>query len=1007
MLGALALVAVIGLGALGVAMLGAKIERDWTTVATVNGHGIDRESLRARVAVLDFLAKERAFFLQRSSSPVTPEQLPALLNQAAEPAADVVTSARESLIDDELARQLAAREGVATPAAPDPWSEARAYVAQDLAHKIRVVRFGLPASESSTSSPGSTSTPTPSPGPIASPTPSPTASPSAAPSNPWPSASGANLAAATERLQTELRAGTKVEIIVAGLHDAGWTVFGEDVSVSPDGVPADASLQLDPEIAAATLAGRTGGMLGPATDEYGRISMALLLAPADQTILANLLGPDADEAHLDSAALADWANAQSLRRALSDALLARWKTGGVTLAHFRALVIGNVPDSTGATGPWVELSGLSLDALASVNPASIAGAPPGLDLNGDKLAATLRSMPVADRTAFFARLVAAANAAAGGSGTSGEVGFATKDGLVPDVSKAAFDDKVKTGDILGPITTSGGPQLFLVEARYSGPLDDRAQAALQQVRADPAPDPAAYTTRFSPADLALASDAGWRADAEFGSKEDVRRALLDTPIGALSDPFALDGKLACAIVTERKSGIPDARTTARLTLDGCAAWFSSERAAAAITRSDHPLPELEPSASPSPSPTLSLPSGPVPETPALPTIPGVPAPTPSRRTSSGCRRCRSAIHCCRVSCGLVLSQSAVDLVADSPAQGSNGLPFGVVVELLAHLEVDAAGTVEADLADGDPVNSSVELAIAAPAEPMARSFAGPHGDRRAAVVAGVGRSIAEAGDPSGLCHDLGRGQRPTPGHGQKPGSKGGNKASNLGLQGIDSGAQGGQLADKFAGDPSHEPRPPVQALGQPGKNVLPAQPARWRFFDPELVEMPAQTALDLRSRIDQVLAMVDQQADLPLGSGQASHRQVRLAQGCAGDRESVYRIALAWLTPVAPRSGHQLRRHPHDGLARPQQVGFQATRQVSTILQGPAPVREAASPLEQPQVSGSGRLGCPGGKLATRLVGRHGGVAAFVQIDPDDDHLAPPGATKRTGRAADPGLATR
>jgi hypothetical protein len=653
MLGAISLAAVIALGALGVAVLQAKIGRDWETVATVNGHGINRELLRGRVAVLEFLAKERTFFLQRSSSSVTSEQLPGLLNQAAGPAADVVTSARESLIDDELARQLAAREGVATPPAPDPWAEARAYVAQDLAHKVRLVRFGLPAPTSSNSTSGSTSTPTPSASPTAdptadpsstaSPTPSPSsnpsAGPSAAPSNPWPSASSANLAAATERLGTELRAGTKVETIVAGLHDAGWTVLGEDVSVSSDGVPADASLQLDPEIAAATLAGRTGDIVGPATDEYGRVSMALLLAPADQTILANLLGPDADEAHLDSAALADWANAQALRRALSDALLARWKTGGVTLAHFRELVIGNVPDSTGATGPWVELSGLSLDALASVNPATIAGAPPGLDLSGDKLAATLRSMPVADRTALFGKLVVAANAAANaaspGSGTSGEVGFATKDGLVPDVSKAAFDDKTQTGDVLGPISLTAGLQLFLVEARYSGPLDERSQAALQQVRADPAPDPAAYTTRFSPADLALATDAGWRADAEFGSKEDVRRALFDTPIGALSDPFALDGKLACAIVSERKTGLPDARTTARLTLDGYAAWFASERAAATVSRSDHPLPELEPSASPSPSPTLSLPSGPALETPALPTAPEPPAPTPVKTDQFG------------------------------------------------------------------------------------------------------------------------------------------------------------------------------------------------------------------------------------------------------------------------------------------------------------------------------------------------------------------------------------
>jgi hypothetical protein len=257
-------------------------------------------------------------------------------------------------------------------------------------------------------------------------------------------------------------------------------------------------------------------------------------------------------------------------------------------------------------------------------------------IGSDKLAASLRSMPIADRIALFGRLVAAANAStSGGSANSGEIGFAAKAGLQADVGKAAFESKAKTGDILGPITTSAGPQLFLIEARYCGPLDERSQAALQQVRADPAPDPLTYTTRFSPADATLATDAGWRADAEFASSEDVRRALFDTPMGALSDPFDLDGKLACAIVTDRHPGLPNPRTTGRLRLDGLDAWLAGELAKATVTRADHPLPELEPSASPSRSPTPVLPSAPALGTMPLPTIPGMPAPTPVKTDELG------------------------------------------------------------------------------------------------------------------------------------------------------------------------------------------------------------------------------------------------------------------------------------------------------------------------------------------------------------------------------------
>jgi hypothetical protein len=610
LIGGLAAAVVLAVATLGGAFLLAKADHDWTSVATVNGHSISREQLRARVSVLTFLAQERYAFIghEAPGSFFTPDELSGLEASASAPLNDIVTAARESLIDDELQRELVARERVATPAAPDPWAEALSYVASDLAHQVRIVRFGLPTTTGSTSTPSV--------------------------SNPWPVATSANVAAATQRLRTELSAGTKVETIVAGLHDAGWDVVGEDVAVSSTGTPADTSLALDPEIAAAAQSSAIGALLGPATDEYGRVSMGRVLTPADTFTIARTMPGDAGIAKVDTGALQDWANAQALRAALSATLLERWEREGVTLAHFRELVIGDAPGSSGTAGPWVELSGLALDRLASVSPSSIPGAPAGLELGAAPLAKTLRAMSVPDRTKLFGALVTAANAAPGSdtSETSGEIGFATRDGLVSELGKAAFDAQVRTGDILGPITTSAGPQLFVVEARFGGALDDRAQAALREVRLDPSPDLVAYTTRFSPADVALARDGGWRADAEFGSDEDVRSALFDTPLGSLSDPFVLDGKLACAIVDSRSSGVPSARTTARLSLDGFDAWYHDERLAATITRSVDPLPEL---ASPSPSASVALPTMPGLSTPALPSIPGLPAATPVKTDALG------------------------------------------------------------------------------------------------------------------------------------------------------------------------------------------------------------------------------------------------------------------------------------------------------------------------------------------------------------------------------------
>ncbi len=636
MVATFALAIVVALGCLGGAYLLSKLDHDWTSVAAVNGHSISREALRGRIAVLGLLAQERVGFIDNSVTAGTlpSEQATALKTAAQAPLS--LEAARESLVDDELLRQLAARDGVATPPSPDPWVEATTYASGDLAHPLRYVRFGLPAGSPGATTPTGTTTPGSTASPAVSPTPSAQLGASSAL---WPAASAANVDATAARVKTELAADTPVKAIVAALHDAGWQVSGEDVAVSSAGVPADSSLDLDPTIAASTTRGKPGDLIGPATDAYGRISLGKLLAAMNSATISQRLPFYADKAGVDTSALQSWADGQALRRAVTASLLAGWRAGGVTQAHFRELVVGPAPDSSGTAGPWVELSVLVANRLSGVSAGSITGAPAGLDLGADALAKMLKATSPTDRSSLFRTLVAAANGAPGfnTTNTSGELGFYTKDGVVPDLGKAAFDATARSGDVIGPISTGAGPELFLLEARYGGTLDERSQVALRQVRSDPAADPVAYTRQFSPGDVALATDAGWRAEPEFGSTEAVRAALFDTPIGVLSDPFVLDGKLALALVTERRIGVPDASMLDRLTLDGYDAWFASESAKATITRSDNPLPELMPSQSPSPTTSAApeLPSAPALDTPNLPVIPGQAAPTPVQTDAMG------------------------------------------------------------------------------------------------------------------------------------------------------------------------------------------------------------------------------------------------------------------------------------------------------------------------------------------------------------------------------------
>ena len=460
----------IAVGSLGASWLIYRQNHDWTSVASVNSNSINRETLRARMAVIEFLAQQRVSFVteQALASDFTPDTAHRLISAAQTPLADPVDAARESLIDDELLRQMAAREGFSVPPQLDKWDEATRYATGDEAQRLRYVQFGLAATSSSSPAPASSGSPTP-PG-----TPSASTPPGQAGAS-WPQATKEDLAAATERLKAELSGGTPVETIVAGLRAAGWEVRGEDVAMTSGGASDEPSVDLEPAIAAEALAARAGAILGPATNGADRTAVALVLPGPNTANTTATLRTDAAKAGVDEGALQSWADGQTLRRSVDAALLTRW-SGGVSQARFRELVVGTAPDSSATAGPWVELSSLATDNLRGVNPASINGAPQGLDLTPAALAKSLASMSVADRERLFSGLAAAANIVSStAANRSGEIGFYTKDSVVPDLGKAAFATGVKAGDVLGPIATGSGPELFLLEARYPGALDDRAK----------------------------------------------------------------------------------------------------------------------------------------------------------------------------------------------------------------------------------------------------------------------------------------------------------------------------------------------------------------------------------------------------------------------------------------------------------------------------------------------------------------------------------------------------
>ena len=173
--------------------------------------------------------------------------------------------------------------------------------------------------------------------------------------------------------------------------------------------------------------------------------------------------------------------------------------------------------------------------------------------------------------------------------------------MIPQLGDIAFGPAVN-GDVIGPVSTIAGTELFILRARFQGALDERANAAL--VEAQTTADLVALARRISPRGQARRAEGDlWRAEDEMIGSTLHRAAYLDTPVGLLSDPIVLDGQIVAVQPLERAVDVVDALTLARLRVWGFETWLADKLARASIIRDPEPLPGVLIETSPSPAPS--------------------------------------------------------------------------------------------------------------------------------------------------------------------------------------------------------------------------------------------------------------------------------------------------------------------------------------------------------------------------------------------------------------------
>jgi hypothetical protein len=569
--------------ALAVAILGISAwsyfsDRDWATVARVGDQDINRAAVRDRTMVLQFVIDQQIAAIEslRSGGRIDASEAAAMVSRLEAASTDPRKVALASLVDGTLVHAQVATDGLGL-ATIDPADELRRARIEPTDRRLAWLRIAWQPGASTT---GSTVI---------------------RPSDAAPDS--ASMLALGAELRTALATGSTRESLAAQYAGSGWVTTAQTEWLAVTQPPDD----LEPELVAAARAAGVGPLQPIVGVGWVAVGDVVDVLERPQPGTSGKLLDDARLAGISDQAIRAWAVERGERRTVEASLMAQWRQASLDQVRAEEVVIGPA-DPEGAAGPWVQLAHLTIADLPAER------IPAGAGTAAERLASQLRAIPPAERRAAFKSLVDAVRDPA----RSGELGFFVKEQLTPALGAAAFGDESASA-VVGPIATSAGDELFLVETRYQGPLDDRSIGALIDLRSGGASG-LSVARATAPAESARSLGGPWRAVAEVPPASPAARALIETPVGGLSDPFVLEHQLVVVRILERRNAPLNSDALARLAVGGFDAWLAGRHIASPVTfaPSETATPSSDPAAS-------GLPTGLPQATPRGPVAPTIPA----------------------------------------------------------------------------------------------------------------------------------------------------------------------------------------------------------------------------------------------------------------------------------------------------------------------------------------------------------------------------------------------
>ena len=198
---------------------------------------------------------------------------------------------------------------------------------------------------------------------------------------------------------------------------------------------------------------------------------------------------------------------------------------------------------------------------------------------------------------------------------SGEMGWHSRDDLLPAVADLAVRADAPAGTVVGPVATSAGEELFLVRGQYLGTLDEHAAGVLAQATA--AADDTALGA-IAAANASRAEALRWdpgldRSELELAGNDAARAALLGAPLGSWPDPYALGGSIVVGLPVSRSSAVPSGEVLARVRVEAFERWVLSLMAERSVAVDADPFGD-----GPAPTPAASATAAPAGPTMAPP-----------------------------------------------------------------------------------------------------------------------------------------------------------------------------------------------------------------------------------------------------------------------------------------------------------------------------------------------------------------------------------------------------